>query len=98
MEIALDAGADDISTQGENFEVICSPESYSNISQSLEEAGLECTSKQVTRIPQNTVDLDIDMARQVLKLMETLDDHDDVQGVSANFNISDEAMAELANE
>ena len=98
MEIALEAGADDISMQDENFEVTCSPEVYSIVNQSLEEAAIECISKQVTRIPQNMVDLDVDMARQVLKLMEALDDHDDVQSVSANFNISDEAMAELANE
>ncbi len=98
MEVSLESGADDISMQGENFEVTCSSESYSDVSQSLEEAGIECISKQVTRIPQNTVDLDVNMARQVLKLMESLDDHDDVQSVSANFNISDEAMAELANE
>ncbi len=98
MEIALDAGADDISTQDENFEVTCSAETYSDVAQSLEDAGIECVSKQVTRIPQNTVDLDVNMARQVLKLMESLDDHDDVQSVSANFNLSDEAMAELANE
>ena len=98
MEIALEAGADDIARQDENFEVTCSAEAYSDVAQSLEDAGIECVSKQVTRIPQNTVDLDVNMARQVLKLMESLDDHDDVQSVSANFNLSDEAMAELANE
>ena len=98
MEISLEAGADDFSVQGENFEVTCSPESYSDVNQSLDDAGIECVSKQVTRIPQTTVDLDVDMARQVLKLMEALDDHDDVQSVSANFNISDEAMAALADE
>ncbi|MCH2179414.1 MAG: YebC/PmpR family DNA-binding transcriptional regulator [Mariniblastus sp.] len=98
MEIALEAGADDIATLEGHFEVTCSPDVYSNVSLALENAGIDCVSKQVIRIPQNTVDLDVSMARQVLKLMEALDDHDDVQSVSSNFNISDEAMAELANE
>ena len=98
MEIALEAGADDISNLDGHFEVTCSPDMYSDVSVALEHAKIECVSKQVTRIPQNTVDLDVSTARQVLKLMEALDDHDDVQSVSSNFNISDEAMAELANE
>ena len=51
--------------------------------------------KQITRIPNNTVDLDVETSRKVLKLMEELDDHADVQNVSANFNIPDEAMAEI---
>ena len=51
--------------------------------------------KEITRIPKNTVDLDADAARKILKLMERLDDHDDVQSVSANFNIPDEVMAEM---
>ena len=97
MEIALEAGADDISRADDNFEVVCDTDSYTNVSQALEDAGIQCISKQVTRIPQNTVDLDnIESARDVLKLMEALDDHDDVQNVSANFNISESAIAQLA--
>ena len=53
---------------------------------------------QITRIPQNTVDLDASTARKVLKLMGRLDDHDDVQNVSANFNIPDAVMAEIGEE
>ena len=98
MEIALEAGAEDISSSDGNFEVLCDPNVYTDVSEALEAAEIECLSKQVTRIPQNTVDLEIDDARKVLKLMESLDDHDDVQSVSANFNISPEAMAQLAAE
>ncbi|MDP7017672.1 MAG: YebC/PmpR family DNA-binding transcriptional regulator [Pirellulaceae bacterium] len=98
MEIVLEAGGDDIVEAGDNFEVTCEPENYSSVSDALEEAEIEPVSKQVTRIPNNTVDLAIDDARKVLKLLEALDDHDDVQNVSANFNISDEAMAALAEE
>jgi YebC/PmpR family DNA-binding regulatory protein len=96
MEVALEAGAEDISRVDETFEIVCDPEAYSDVSDALDAAGVECESKQVTRIPQNTVDLDADSARQVLSLMEALDDHDDVQNVSANFNISDEAMAAIS--
>ncbi len=98
MEVAVEAGAEDIVTQADSFEVVCDPDVYSDVSDALETAEIVCLSKEVTRIPQNTVDLDIDTARTVLKLMETLDDHDDVQKVSANFNISDETMALLAEE
>ncbi len=98
MEVALEAGAEDISTQDGNFEIFCDPNAYSVISEALDAAQIVCVSKQVTRIPQNTVDLGVEDARKVLNLMEALDDHDDVQSVSANFNISDEAMAVIAEE
>ena len=61
----------------------------------LEAAGVTVEMKQITNIPKSTVDLDADTARKVLKLMEALDDHDDVQSVSANFNIPEETMAEI---
>ena len=68
------------------------------MAEALAEAEITVTSKQVTRIPNNTVELDADQARKILKLMEALDDHDDVQNVSANFNLSDEVVAELQAE
>ena len=96
MDTALEAGAEDISTSDGNFEVICGPDAYSDVSEALEAASIECLTKSVTRIPQNVVDVaDVEDARKVLQLMEALDDHDDVQAVSANFNISDEILAEL---
>ena len=96
MEVAMEVGADDIRHEGAQFEVTCDPDQYSDVSDGFEAAKIAVESKQVTRIPQNTVDLDVDTARKVLKLMEALDDHDDVQNVSANFNIPDEAMSELS--
>ena len=98
MELALEAGAEDIKQDGDQFEVVCDPDHYSDLSQAFDDAGIECTTKQVTRIPQTTIDLDADQARQVLNLMETLDDHDDVQGVSANFNIPDDVMAAMSQD
>ncbi len=95
-ELALEAGAEDIRREGSNFELTCNVDSYSDVAAALENAGLEPETKQITRIPTTTVELDGEAARKVLRLMEALDDHDDVQNVSANFNIPDEAMAELA--
>lgn len=96
MEIGLEAGADDIKREGDKFEILCSPENYVAVSEALTAAGIEPEMAQVTRIPNTTVDLDLETARKVLKLMEQLDDHDDVQSVASNFKISDEAMEELA--
>jgi YebC/PmpR family DNA-binding regulatory protein len=98
MEVAMEAGAEDISTSDGNFEIVCDPNVYSVIADALDAAKVACLSKQVTRIPQTTVDLEVDDARKLLSLVEALDDHDDVQSVSANFNISDEAMAVIAAE
>jgi YebC/PmpR family DNA-binding regulatory protein len=92
LEIVLEAGAEDVRREDDRFVVLCDPDAYSAVSEALAAAGLAPETKQVTRIPTNTVDLDGDMARKVLKLMEALDDHDDVQNVSANFNIPEEAM------
>ena len=98
MELALEAGAEDIAANEGSFDVICEPDVFTDVSDALEAAEVVCESKQLTRIPQNTVDVEVEDARKVLRLMEALDDHDDVQMVSANFNISDEAMAILEAE
>lgn len=95
MELVLEAGADDVRHDGDKFEVTCDPSAYSTVGDALEAAGVTVEMKQITNIPKSTVDLDAETARKVLKLMEALDDHDDVQSVSANFNIPEETMAEL---
>jgi YebC/PmpR family DNA-binding regulatory protein len=96
MEIVLDAGADDLKHEGDTFQVTCPPEAFNAVSEALAKAGIEPESKQLTRIPANTVEIsDVETAKTVLALMDALDDHDDVQSVSANFTIPDEAMAAL---
>jgi YebC/PmpR family DNA-binding regulatory protein len=95
MEVALEAGADDVKLVDHQFEVTCDQAVYSTVGDALEAAGVTVEMKQITNIPKSTVDLDADTARKVLKLMEALDDHDDVQNVSANFNIPEETMAEI---
>lgn len=98
MELALMVGADDVESQTDKFEIVCEPDSYADLLDAIEAAKLEPSVKQITRIPNSTVDLDVETGRKVLKLMEALDDHDDVQNVSANFSISDKAIAELTGE
>jgi YebC/PmpR family DNA-binding regulatory protein len=95
MELALEAGASDVRRSGDMFEVICDPEVYSTVCDAVDAAGLTTEVRQITRLPKDTVDIDGDTARSVLKLMDALDDHDDVQKVAANFNIPDEAMAAI---
>lgn len=95
MEICLDAGADDIRHEGKNFEVRTSPEAHQDVVNALKTRNIEPEVSEVSRLPKNTVDLDAEGARKVLKLMEALDDHDDVQNVSSNFNIPDAVMAEI---
>jgi YebC/PmpR family DNA-binding regulatory protein len=95
MELALEAGADDVCHVGETFEITCNPDVYTNVCDAIEQASLTPELSEIARIPKDTVDLDAEAGRSVLKLMEMLDDHDDVQKVAANFNIPDEAMAEI---
>ena len=98
MDIALEAGAEDVKNCDDFFEVVSDPDAFTAVGEALDAAEIKCESRLVTRIPQNTVKLESSTARQVLRLVETLDDHDDVQTVSANFELPEEIMAELAGE
>jgi YebC/PmpR family DNA-binding regulatory protein len=95
METALEAGAQDIKRQGDSFEIVCEPDEFSDVGAALEAAGVEIASKQIARIPQTTVDLNAEMGKKVLKLLEALDDHDDVQHVFSNYHISEDVLAEM---
>jgi YebC/PmpR family DNA-binding regulatory protein len=97
MELALEAGADDVKAADDQWEVTCDPAVMTGVIDGLKAAGLEPASNELVRIPTNTVDVeDVETARKVLSLMERLDDHDDVQSVAANFSIPDAALAELS--
>jgi YebC/PmpR family DNA-binding regulatory protein len=96
LEIALEAGAEDVARGPEQWEVRCEPSAMSSVIEALSAAGLTVDSSEIVREPTTTVDVEsAEEARKVLDLMERLDDHDDVQSVAANFNIPDEAMAAL---
>ena len=95
FELALEAGADDVKHEGDTFEIICEPEVFNDVCQAVDRAEITTEVRQLARLPKETIDLDASTARKVLALVERLDDHDDVQNVSANFNIPDEIMAKL---
>jgi YebC/PmpR family DNA-binding regulatory protein len=96
MELTLEAGASDVKLVGDRWEVTCEPQSMAAVIEAVQKGGLQVESNEIVRVPTNSVDVDdVETARKVLELVERLDDHDDVQSVAANFNIPDEAMAQL---
>ena len=95
MEIALEAGAEDLTKEDVYFELTTDPESFETVRDTLTEQDIPLSSAEQTMVPQNTVALDADKARQVLRLMEALEDQDDVQNVYANFDIPDAVMEEV---
>jgi YebC/PmpR family DNA-binding regulatory protein len=97
LNAALDAGADDMNDDGSAWEIVSAPESFEAVRDAVKGLGLEPASAEVAMIPQNYVKLQGRDAQQMLKLMEVLDDHDDVQHVWANFDIEEkEIEASLA--
>ncbi len=96
LSLVLDAGAEDVKVGEKAFEVITSPHDFEAVKKALADAKIEKALAEVTYIPQNTIRLDEKPAEQMLKLMEILDEHDDVQKVHANFDISDEVMEKVA--
>jgi YebC/PmpR family DNA-binding regulatory protein len=96
MEIALDAGADDIQTAGEVFEIYTSQGAFEAVVAAIKRAAIEPDAADVGKYADNSVSLEGPKAQQMLKLMEALEDHEDVQSVWANFQISDKEMEEAA--
>ncbi len=96
MEVALDAGADDLTDAGEAFEVVTSPEKLEPVRAALEKAGMKIVSAEVTMVPKNTVHLTGAAAGSALKFLEALEDHDDVQNVSANLDVDPEELEKLS--
>ncbi len=98
MEVVLEAGAEDLTAEGENYEVTTDPKSFMTVREALTEAGIAVNHSELTRVPGSTVELEEGAARKVLKLMDVLEEQDDVQNVSANFDISDEILDKLKDE
>jgi YebC/PmpR family DNA-binding regulatory protein len=96
METALEAGADDVRDQETEWEVITDPLSFESVKKAIDQKGWKYLDSRVGLIPQNTVRLEAGKAEQMMKLMEKLEDNDDVQNVYANFDISDEVMEKLS--
>jgi YebC/PmpR family DNA-binding regulatory protein len=93
MEIALTAGADDMETVGEIYELTCDPAAYEQLKETLSERDIPTEVAEISMVPQNTVPVnDVDTAKKILGLMEEFEDHEDVQNVYANFDIPDELI------
>lgn len=93
MEVALHLGAEDLQLHDETIEIVTLPENFSAVAEGLEEAGVTIEMKQIMRIPASTVELDAETAKTVLKLLENLEDHDDVQSVSTNLKITADVLS-----
>jgi len=97
LSAALDAGADDLNDDGSVWQIVCAPEQFEVVRDAIKALGLELASAQIAMIPQNYVKLTGKDAQQMLKLMEVIEDHDDVQHVWANFDVEEkEIEASLA--
>jgi YebC/PmpR family DNA-binding regulatory protein len=96
LEIALSAGADDMRDDGDNFEILSSPESFDVVKTALDQAKIPLAAAEVSMVPQNYVKLEGKNAQTMLKLMEALEDHEDVQNVWANFDIDEAEMQEAS--
>lgn len=96
LMLALDAGAEDFKDEGDQFEVITPPDDYQAVREALEKAGVKVASAQSAMIPKNTVELTGEDAEKMLRLMEALEEHDDVQNVYANFDIPDDEMEKIS--
>ncbi len=96
MMAAIEAGAEDVLAEGDTFEIRCEVADFMSVRRNLEAAGIKFTSAELTMIPKNTVALNEADARKTLRLLDALDDNDDVQEVYANFDISDDVMEALA--
>lgn len=95
MEIVLEAGAEDLRQDEESFEILSPPEAHSAVLEALEKAGVTVEESSIAMIPKNTISLEGKNATATVKLMELLDDHDDVQNVYSNCDISDEEMERI---
>jgi YebC/PmpR family DNA-binding regulatory protein len=96
LELALDAGADDVTSDDETFQVLTAPDRFAAVRGALETAKIPLLHSELSMVPENTVKVSGHQAEQVLKLVEELEDHDDVQSVAANFDIDDEVMAQFS--
>jgi len=96
MELALEAGAEDVKSEDDEYEVITSPASFETVKKAIEAKGIKHLAARIDMISSNTVRLEANKAEQMLKLMEKLEDNDDVQNVYANFDIDKDVMEKLS--
>lgn len=98
FSITVDAGAEDIKTSEKSYEILCDPKDFENIKSVLQGKGIKWETAELTKLPNSTIKISGNDAKQLLALIESLEDHDDVQKVYANFDIPDEVLEEIAQE
>src|SRR5262249_37743124 len=98
LSIVLDAGADDLKREGDAFAITCDPSSFNKVQEALESNNVPVASAELTQLPKAPVDADLETAKRVVRLVEALDDHDDVQNVYSSLNFTDALAVEMAKE
>jgi len=93
MTVALDAGAEDVKTTSNGYEVICAAEMHSAVQTAIAKAGIATLSADLTMVADTLADVDVETGQKILKVMDQIDDHDDVQAVFSNMNLTDEIAA-----
>jgi YebC/PmpR family DNA-binding regulatory protein len=93
LELAIDAGGDDLQTIDDHYEITTSIETFESVRKAIESSGIKVQSAELTRIPQNMVNVEEKNCKSLLRLMDMLEDHDDIQKVYSNFDITDELIA-----
>ncbi|HKA30174.1 MAG TPA: YebC/PmpR family DNA-binding transcriptional regulator, partial [Candidatus Binatia bacterium] len=96
MEVALEAGADDVTDSGDILEVLTAPDQLEGVKDALEQAKITTASAEVTMMPSTTTSISGKQAEQMVRLLEALEDHDDVQRVSSNMDIAAEELEQLS--
>lgn len=94
MTVALDAGAEDMIVEDENYAIKTSPQDYFKVKKAIDDAGIKTEDAEITLLPKSTVKLTGDDAKKVLDLVDSIEEHDDIQHVYANFDIPDELIKE----
>jgi len=98
MELALEAGADDVSSSEMIHEIVTSPDGFESVKSAIEQAGIEIQSADLSMVAENLLTLDLNAARKVVKLIDTLEEHDDSDAVYSNSDIPDDVIAQLSKE
>ena len=96
MTMVLEAGGEDLRIDGDRYEIICDLAAFESVKRALEQHSIPTLLAELSMIPKNSIKLEGKEAEQMVHLMDALEDHDDVQKVWANFDIADEAMAQMA--
>ena len=98
MEVAIEAGAEDVESSEHIHEIICAADALEEVRQAITDAGIETQSAELSMVADNIVSLDLNAARKVMRLIDALDEHDDVEAVYSNSTIPDDVVAQLGKE